>query len=260
MVIGDPDSIAGLDKNPASTNQLGKIWYMDIGSYLNGFIGIIYPRPCAACGNILYRQEKVLCIRCVLDLPKTGFHADPDNEVAQIFWGRVRVEHATSYMYFYDQSRYRRILHEIKYKGWQQLGIEMGRMFGEELLPTPFGQVDLIHPVPLHPAKQKARGFNQSELIAEGMAEILQKPVETSLISRISDSGTQTHKTRYERWQNVEGIFRVVKEDMLRDRHVLLVDDVITTGATLEACASAVLLIEGTRVSIATLAYVKRYL
>jgi len=226
-------------------------------SFLHDFACLVFPGYCAACGCALFRNEEILCLRCYSALPRTGFHNDPENEVAQMFWGRVPVRHATSFMYFIKGSHYQHILHELKYKGQKNIGIVMGRMFGNELKNTAFSEVDLIHPVPLHKAKLRKRGYNQSELIARGIAEILQKPVETRIFSRKVDTSSQTHKTRYERWENVSRIFSCEDPDSIRLRHILLVDDVITTGATLEAIASCVLAVEGTSVSLASLAFAK---
>lgn len=221
------------------------------------FVGILYPPMCAACGNVLMRHERVLCLSCLLELPGTGFHDDAENPVARMFWGRVPLEQATAFMYFYRDSRYRKILHELKYHGQYRIGIEMGRMFGRELKSTEFSRIDLVHPVPLHPRRQRQRGYNQSALIARGIADVLKKPIEEKLIRRTQDTASQTRKSRYGRWENVEGIFSVNVPEKLKDKHVLLVDDVVTTGATLEACASSLLGIENVRVSVAVLAYVK---
>jgi len=226
-------------------------------SYLQGFTSLFFPTYCAACGCTLFRNEIVLCLKCYADLPRTGYHLDPENEVAQLFWGRIPLYQVASFIYFAKGSRYQHILHELKYNGQRRIGIEMGRMFGYELKNTPFSGVDMIHPVPLHHKKQKKRGYNQSELIASGMAEILHLPVETTLISRKEDTLSQTRKSRYERWENVMHIFRCENPDAIRNKHVLLVDDVITTGATIEACASCILALEGVTVSVASLAYAK---
>jgi ComF family protein len=228
-----------------------------LSNHLHGFAGLFYPTYCPACGNALYRNENTLCLNCYADIPRTRFHHDPENEVAQLFWGRVQILNATSFMYFTKGSRYQQILHELKYKGQKQIGFEMGKMFGTELQGTAFACADLVHPVPLHSAKLRTRGYNQSEYIARGISQMLKIPVETGLIVRTADSKTQTRKSRYERWENVQGIFRVDNPPRLYNKHVLLVDDVITTGSTIEACANSILSFSGVSVSIATLAYVK---
>jgi ComF family protein len=177
--------------------------------------------------------------------------------VAQLFWGRVQILNATSFMYFTKGSRYQQILHELKYRGQKQIGFEMGKMFGTELQGTAFALADLVHPVPLHFSKQRTRGYNQREYIARGISQMLKIPVESGLVVRTADSKTQTRKSRYERWENVRGIFRVANPPRLYNKHVLLVDDVITTGSTIEACVNSMLSFPGVSVSIATLAYVK---
>jgi ComF family protein len=226
-------------------------------SYFQGFAGLIFPHYCAACGQALYRNETILCMSSYAELPRTGFHSDPENEVAQMFWGRVPAENATAFMYFAKGSRYQQILHELKYNGQKQIGAAMGRMFGSELKNTRFSAADMIIPVPLHPAKLKTRGYNQGELIASGIGEILQIPVKTTLISRTLDTSSQTHKSRYERWENVRHIFHCENPGALRNKHVMLVDDVITTGATLEACASCLVAVEGIKISLVALAFAK---
>jgi ComF family protein len=228
-----------------------------IKQYVHGLIGIVYPQFCAACGNVLFLNEEVLCLNCYAELPRTGFHTDPENEVARLFWGRLPVRNATSFIYFNKNSRYRQILHELKYKGQQRVGIEMGRLFGLELKETPFARADLILPVPLHSSKYRKRGYNQSELFARGISQILGIPVTSGLVIRTMETTTQTKKTRYERWVNVKDTFQIQDPGSLRDKHILLVDDVITTGATIEACAGALLLVNGVTLSIASLACVK---
>jgi ComF family protein len=230
---------------------------MDTKEYIRSLVNIVYPHCCAACGNVLYRNEDILCLDCYDDLPRTQFHLNQDNEVARIFWGRIPVINATSFMYFTRESRYRQILHELKYRGNQRIGMEMGKMFGLELRETPFAEIDLIHPVPLHRVKLRQRGYNQSELIARGIAEVMNKPVETNLITRVKSTGTQTKKSRYERWENVKDNFHIPEPDLFCNKHVLLIDDVITTGATIEACAESLLSVPGTRISIASLACVQ---
>jgi len=152
---------------------------------------------------------------------------------------------------------YRQILHELKYRDQQHVGIEMGRLFGLELKDTPFTEADLIHPIPLHCSKQRKRGYNQSELIARGISQVLNIPVKTDLVIRKVETLTQTKKTRYERWMNMKDTFQIQDVSSLRDKHILLVDDVITTGATVEACATSLLTVSGVTLSVASLACAK---
>jgi ComF family protein len=227
----------------------------ELKQYIQGLISIVYPPVCPACGSVLFRNENILCLNCFADLPKTGFQHDAENELARLFWGRITVKNAAAFIYFNKGSRYRNILHELKYKGRQNLGFEMGRLFGLELRGTSFSETDMIIPVPLHNSKMRNRGYNQSELIARGISAVLKKPVHTNLVSRTTKTKTQTNKSRYERWENVKDTFRVEIPELLCFKHLMLVDDVITTGATIEACASALLSVEGVTLSIASLAY-----
>jgi ComF family protein len=219
-------------------------------------LGLFYPQLCITCGERLISQEKYLCMKCWLDLPISRFENENENIVAQLFWGRVQVEHATSYFNYRKGSRYQKLIHFIKYKGLKELGLETGRRFGDILAEAEnFNQVDTIVPVPLHPKKQKKRGFNQSEWIARGISESLNKPMLENILYRKIFTSTQTRKNRFERWQNVEGIFGVKNPEEFENQHVLIVDDVVTTGSTLEACAYELLKVSGVKVSIATLAF-----
>ena len=150
---------------------------------LNDFLELFYPELCISCGERLIRQEKYLCVPCWNDLPETNFHLSNDNKVAQLFWGRVFVENATSFFAFKKGSRYQQLIHFLKYKGLKELGQEAGRKFGYRLSEScGFSSVDLLAPVPLHPKKQKRRGFNQSEWIAMGIEKSLQKPHSQNLL------------------------------------------------------------------------------
>jgi ComF family protein len=227
---------------------------MKIPDWLSDFFGLFYPCVCAGCSETLLRNEEILCTSCLYSLPKTNFHLDSANEVAQTFWGRSKVEDAAAYLYFTKKGIVQSILHKIKYKGEQEVGLFMGSLYGYELAKTCFNEIDIIVPVPLHYHRFKERGYNQSELLAKGIAEVLKKPVNThSLVRRIANP-TQTRKHRYERWLNVNEVFEVKQPEIFEGKHILLVDDVITTGATLESCANVLLECENTKVSIVALA------
>ncbi len=225
--------------------------------YLYDFISLLFPRVCSACGTNLADTEQTLCTRCLYQLPTTNFHDDPENEVAKLFWGRVNIEKATSFYYYFKGSKFQKPIHQLKYHGQKHIGFDLGKIFGQHLKETGFKITDLIIPVPLHYKKLKKRGYNQSEFIARGIAEALDKPVATDIIYRAVYNPTQTKKSRFERWENVDGIFLCKKESKLMNKHVLLVDDVVTTGSTLEACAQAITRISGAKVSVATLAVAK---
>ena len=228
-------------------------------SITRGFTNLLeflYPTLCITCSNRLVTQEKFLCIDCWHDLPVTNFHHHAGNKVAQLFWGRVEIENATAFFAYNKGSNYQHLIHFIKYKGYKELGFETGRRFGVSLLAsTAFNSIDVIVPVPLHPKKQRARGYNQSEWIAKGISEAMEKTVSINNLRRNLHTSTQTRKNRFERWENVENIFEVTNPDEFRGKHILLIDDVVTTGSTLESCAFQLLQIENVKVSIATLAF-----
>lgn len=224
-------------------------------SIFENLLNLFYPRLCQCCGHTLVKNEEHICTQCDYDLPRNTFHNDPANPVAQLFWGRVMIEKATAYLQYQKGSGVQEIIHKIKYDAEKEMGTAMGRKFGLELSSVGFSDIDCIIPVPLHPMKQRRRGFNQSEVIAAGIAEALQKPVLPDALKRVTDTDTQTRRSRYDRWQNVENIFSVAEMHLLENKHVLLVDDVVTTGATVESCAAAILKVPGTKVSLAALAF-----
>jgi len=216
---------------------------------------LLFPRLCVVCGDRLIEQEEWICLHCLHHIPRTNFHLDPENQVNQLFYGRVQVEHATSFFYFNKGSQYRVLLHNLKYKGMKELGAEIGKQFGIDLLQSPvFSTVDVICPVPLHPSKEKKRGYNQSWWIAAGIAQQMNKELSDTNLKRVTATETQTRKNRFERWQNVEGIFELSRPEEFSGKHILLVDDVVTTGSTLEACAQEIISKTNAKVSIATLA------
>ena len=222
--------------------------------YLNDFFNLFFPDLCIVCNSHLVNQEALICTKCLYNLPKTNYHKEIDNPVSQLFWGRTKVEYATGFFTFSKGSKYQGMMHKFKYHGNKEIGYVLGKSFGNQLRNSVFNQIDVIIPVPLHKSKLKKRGFNQSEWIAKGLSETLQKPLDVKSVIRSIATETQTRKSRFERWKNVENIFKIANENALKGNHVLLVDDVVTTGSTLEACVNAILEIENTKVSIATLA------
>lgn len=209
-----------------------------------------------ACNDTLYKHEQVLCTNCIYKLPKTNFHKDINNPVSKVFWGRVNLERAASYYYFNKDTCVQQLLHNLKYKGRKEVGTEVGKLYGKELANADgFKNADLIIPVPLHPEKKKKRGYNQSDFFASGLSESMKIDWNSNALERSANTETQTSKARFTRWQNVSEIFKVKDSALLNGLHILLVDDVLTTGSTLEACAQSILQLPGTKVSIATIAF-----
>jgi len=224
-------------------------------TFSDDLIALFYPRLCAGCSVSLVRGEEVLCLNCLADLPRTNYHLYRENPVFLQFAGMARIELATSFCRFDKGGRLQHLLHQLKYKGNLQVGRRMGQLLGYDLIQNGvYGNIDAIIPVPLHPKKEKKRGFNQSAEICKGLSDAMNRPVIVGNLIRVIHSATQTRKGRFERWENVSGIFSVKNGDSLKDKHLLLVDDVVTTGATLEACCIPLLDISGVKVSIATLA------
>jgi ComF family protein len=216
---------------------------------------LFFPHVCKSCFAEIAQADQYICASCMSELPYTGFSHIEANPVEKIFFGRVRVEAATSLLFFTPASIVQQLIHQIKYKGQQKLANYMGKMMGFEVLGSGrFQNLDLVVPLPLFRSREKLRGYNQAALLGMGISEVTGIPLDAKAINRVKASATQTRKTRAERWQNMEGIFRVNPE-LGENRNILLVDDVITTGATLDACASALLEVKGTRVSIITLGY-----
>ena len=229
-------------------------------SYFNDFwddfISLLFPRLCYACGNHLLRNEKLICTECYVVIPRTNYHIDKDNPVAQLFWGRCMIERAAAFSYYNKGSRIRNLIHNLKYKGIREIGYELGRIYGFSLISSGFtSDIDLIIPVPLHPEKMRIRGFNQSEIISKGIADATGLEVDIKSLLRKSSSATQTKRSRYERWTNVEGIFQVIDPQPIIGKHILLVDDVITTGSTIESCTNELLNVKGVKVSVVALAF-----
>lgn len=226
-----------------------------VKTWLLSFVRLFFPRQCAACGASLQEGEEGLCMKCNMDMPRTNYHLRKDNPVERLFWGKIPLERATSYFFYQKGSSFRQILHQLKYGGRKDLGELMGRFMAAELASAGFFKdVDRIVPVPLHPRKRKLRGYNQSECIAHGISAVTGIPMDTSSVIRKKHTDTQTRKSTYERWENVDGIFHLLHPGRLRGKHVLIVDDVLTTGSTTTACADAFKGVESIRISILTLA------
>ena len=229
---------------------------MTLRDWLDSILNLFFPRLCAACGEPLLKNEETICLKCRLLLPKTGFELHPDNPLAQAFYGRVKLHAVTACYFFSKKGKVQHLIHELKYKGNTDAGLFLGEQLGESIKDAPqFQGIDYLIPVPLHPKREKRRGYNQSLLIAQGVNKVTGIAIGDKYLIRAAYNETQTHKSAEARYENVQHIFEVRFAEELKGKHVLLIDDVLTTGATLEACAHQLETIPGISISVATAAY-----
>src|SRR5258705_2712675 len=219
---------------------------------------MLFPNVCVGCGNDMIAGNTVLCLKCINAMPETNFESHAGNPIEKKFWGRLELVCATSQFYFTRESLLQRLMHEFKYRGNKDLGLQLGRMMGDSIKRCARLSIDALIPLPLFGSKERKRGFNQSTILCEGMAEHLAVPVLKDVVIRSTHTETQTQKGRIERWLNMEGRFLVKDASSIAGKHVLLVDDVVTTGATLEACGTELLKGSNVSLSIATLCYAAR--
>lgn len=219
-------------------------------------IQLAFPHVCTGCGSDLLSQQTRLCLHCLAAMPETNFDKHTNNIVEKSFWGRLNLKAATAQYYFTKDSLMQHLMHQLKYKGDKLLGVFLGRLMALSIIQSGrFMDVDALIPLPLFKSKERKRGYNQATVLCEGMAEVMQIPVLKDVAERNQHTETQTKKGRVERWQNIEGKFDLQNEDVIAGKHVLLVDDVITTGATLEACGQVLNQAQISNLSIATLCY-----
>ena len=219
------------------------------------FISLFYPPLCAGCAEALLANEKFLCSECFSDLPKTNYHCIRDNRAYEQLAIRFPVQKASAWLYYNKHGLGQKLVAAVKYQGNISLGEWLGASLAAELLPSGFFEaIDYLVPVPLHQKKQRKRGFNQSETLAKGISSLTGISIDTDIIYRAKANVSQTQKGVYERWENTQHIFQVKDVERFKNKHLLLLDDVLTTGSTLEACARALLQCENARVSVLTLA------
>lgn len=218
-------------------------------------LNTLFPRYCCVCGRRLLESEQDLCLNCLFELPMTNLHGKKGSTFERILWDdAVYTQHANSMLYYRSKSNYCRIYFMFKYHNRPEITVNFGRMMAQELQGTDFFEgIDCMVPVPLSPQRMKQRGYNQSERLAYGISLITGIPIDTTSVIRNVDNPTQTHMSISERRRNVQGIFELADAEALQNKHVLIVDDVITTGSTTRACARAVLKAEGTKISIISL-------
>lgn len=231
----------------------------NIKTVFSSMLGLFYPDYCQGCGKPLLTGEHYICVDCLTDLPYTYFNNSRKNIVSELLWGRINtLTKAYSMCYFTKSSQLQSLLHNLKYNNQPEVGMELGIYLAHELEKVNLNDFDVIVPVPLHAKKMKIRGYNQSEKIAEGIRILITKPIDTKSVIRKIFTNTQTKKNKVERWENVKDIFEVKHPENLKNKHILLVDDVITTGATIEALSNTIEKVPGVKISVASVAVSKK--
>lgn len=223
-----------------------------IGDLLN----LLFPNLCISCNASLSRNERHLCVGCLIRLPETQHHLTRENSVEKTLWGRIPFERAFSFLYFNQKGTTQKLLHELKYKGNEELAHFLGEMYANKIRKTvEYHGINAIVAIPLHKMKMAKRGYNQSLAFANGMAKQLPLENLSDYVSRKKNTDTQTKKSRIDRWDNVNSVFAIQNLQYFENKHILVVDDVITTGATIESCASEITKSVNCRISIASIAY-----
>lgn len=228
-------------------------------SFWRRLLDLIAPRTCEMCGNRLAPTEEVICNKCNFHLPRTDHGQNAyENEMAKLFWGQIPIERAAAFFYYESHAETANIIYQLKYNNHPEIGPTMGRMVARELYGCHFfDDIDGIVPVPLTKKRFHQRGYNQSEEIAKGIQEITGLPIFTDLVKRTIFQGSQTQKNRWARQENVEHVFALNNQPPTEAKHLLVVDDVVTTGATMIACAKELLKAEGVRISLLSLGLTK---
>lgn len=230
-----------------------------MSSILECIIDLIAPRECCLCGRRLHTEEQILCTSCNISLPRTHFSHHPyDNEMAKEFWKLIPIEKAAALFYYQSHAPASNIIYDLKYHNHPSIGYHMGKMTAMEFCKDNFFDgIDIILPVPLSFKRKLKRGYNQSMEIAKGVNEITKIPIDEKLIKRTKFKSSQTHKNRWGRTENVKGLFRLIHPERAQGKHILIIDDICTTGATITSCAQELVKAGDIKISVLTLGYTK---
>ncbi|WP_308991439.1 phosphoribosyltransferase family protein [Mariniflexile litorale] len=222
---------------------------------LKPIIDLLFPKVCYACLNLLNDNEDTICVNCRHDLPVTNFHLDNDDTVKKVLYGRANIENATALFRFEKKGLVQQLIHGLKYKGYETIGYSLGNWLGGELKTLDnYKTVDVVIPVPLHKKKLIKRGYNQVEKFGQQIAEALEVDYKDDILIKVTNTSSQTIKNRLSRWNDTNELFAIKNLDAIENKHILLVDDIITTGATLEACINVLNNAKNIKISIATIA------
>jgi len=227
-----------------------------IQNYLNAFLHLLYPQICFGCGTDQIEKAMPLCPKCILDLPSTDFFSIKENPIEKIFWGRADIQSAGALLFFTKDSLVQTLITQLKYHHNKKVGILFGRLMGEAItVEEKFKQIDLMIPIPILHSKINSRGYNQSQVIAIGMQQVWNRPIFSDVLIKRSWSNSQTKKNRKARLQQIPDLFLLKKPTSIKGKHILLVDDVLTTGATLEAAIATLMIGSPASISVAVAAY-----
>lgn len=228
---------------------------MKIKPLIQSLLSLFYPQTCPVCNRILIDGEKFICMHCLFQIPRTHYHLASQNQAEERFRGKIPIRKASAFLYYSKGGKTQKVIAEIKYKGNFRMGEWIGEiMAGEMIRSSFFEDIDMIVPVPLHKKRERQRGYNQAEAISKGVGKGCNIPVNNTCLIRKSGNSTQTRKSIFERWLNTQGIFEVRYPEQVNGKHVLIIDDVLTTGSTIEACAASLLKCKNVKISILTLA------
>jgi ComF family protein len=211
--------------------------------FFGDFVSLFFPKYCLGCDRALVKGEDMICTLCMLEMPQTDYHKSSENPLSHRLSYRIPIKHAMALFKFSKNGRVQQLLHRLKYRNHPEIGVTLGRFYGEKITNESDikEKVDLIIPIPLHPARRRKRGYNQSAKFAEGLSERLDLPFTDDILERRIKTETQTRKSKLSRWENISGVFGVKEPGLLKGKKILLVDDVITTGSTLEACSQVLI-------------------
>lgn len=232
---------------------------MKTNSFFTRLLDLVAPRTCVVCGNRLSIEEEILCVSCNLRLPRTGFSYDAyENEMAKVFWGRIPVERCAPFMYYLAKSASANLIYLLKYNDRPDIGEYLGKMIAEEFKKDYFfEEIDLIVPIPLECKRQRERGYNQSLMIARGVSDVTGLPIGTDIIERKIFESSQTEKNRWMRNDNVKDVFQLLQPEKVQGKHILLIDDVVTTGATISSCGQELAKAGNVKISVLSIGFAK---
>ncbi len=222
---------------------------------IRALVNLFFPKVCYACHNPLGDNEDVICVECRNDLPVTNYHFNDDDSVKKVLYGRARIENGTALFRFEKKGLVQQLIHGLKYKGYENIGFVLGDWLGGELKDVnTYSSIDIVIPVPLHEKKLKIRGYNQVARFGQQIAKALDADYKDDVLVKITNTKSQTTKGRFTRWNNSDELFALKNMEIIDNKHILLVDDIITTGATLEACINVLNQVKNIKISIATMA------